>query len=132
LTRSHDEHDEIKAILSRIETALARIEPMQKTILAEAKGARSSAEAAFAGMQALASVATAKPGPAEIAAAVRDAAEKVGQVHAMLSAAATPAAVSMPRPPAAATVLTPAASVSKGPPAGSAGTSGPGKSATRM
>jgi hypothetical protein len=90
--RTFEDAEDAKAALA---TALDRLDTATEggiaAVLAEAKAARSSAEAAFAGVQALAAVATAKPGPAELAAAVRQAGEKVGQVHAMLSAAVTPA-----------------------------------------
>lgn len=87
--------------LGRIEAALGRVEGLLGTIAgtldpgtpggiaavaADAKAARSSAEAAFAGVRALAAVATAKPGPAEVAAALREAGDAVRQVRRMISA----------------------------------------------
>jgi hypothetical protein len=54
-------------------------------VAAEAKAARSSSEAAFAGVQALAAVATAKPGAAEIAVHVETTGRLVREVHGILT-----------------------------------------------
>jgi hypothetical protein len=121
MTRRSDQLNRIEATLGRVEGALGKIADALNpdtpggvaAVTAEAKGARSSAEAAFAGVQALASVATAKPGPAELAAAVKSTGDAVRQVHAMITAAVAPPAVAAP----------------KASPAGSAGTSGRGKGA---
>ncbi|HEV2258595.1 MAG TPA: DUF1003 domain-containing protein [Streptosporangiaceae bacterium] len=50
-------------------------------VAADAKAARSAAESAFVATQALAAVATASPGPTELAAAVAENTEAVRQVH---------------------------------------------------
>jgi hypothetical protein len=81
MTRRRDQLNRIEALAERAETALARIEALLDpstpgglaVVAADAKGARSSAEASFAGVQALAAVATAKPGPAEVVAAIEQA-----------------------------------------------------------
>ena len=56
-------------------------------VAADAKAARQSAEAAFAGVQALAAVATGKPGPGELAAAVATNTEAVREMHHLLATA---------------------------------------------
>jgi len=104
--RKHDEQ------LARIETALEGVAGACEQIadalnpatpgglaavLAEAKDARSSSEAAFAGVQALASVATKKPGPGELAAAVATNTEAVRQVHDMITKTVKTAASKAPR-----------------------------------
>jgi hypothetical protein len=113
MSRRSDQLKRIEAAADRAETALARIEALLNpatpgglsSVAADAKGARSSSEAAFAGVQALAAVGVAKPGPAELAAAIEKTGDAVRQVRDMLSAA-NPA-------PAPATVMTPAVKAPK-------------------
>lgn len=116
MSRRADQLNRVEAAIGRLEAAAARIEDAVNpatpggiaVAAADAKAARSSGEAAFAGVQALASVATVKPGPAELAAAIKAAGEKVGEMHAMIKAAVAPP-VSMPRSPDPATTMTPVA-----------------------
>ena len=104
----------LEGIMSRAEHALDLAKPGGlSAVAADVKDAKTAAESAFVGMQTLASQATAKPGPAELAAAVKSTGEAVRQVHAMISAAVKPAPVSMPRAPDPATPMTPVAKARK-------------------
>jgi hypothetical protein len=143
MTRRTDRLDRIEASLGRVEGALGRIAGALNpdtpgglsSVAADAKGARSSSEAAFAGVQALAAVATAKPTPAELAAAIDEgtvlsrsladglkselaavntqirtlAAAMVAELRKEPGGGAPPAPAPVPRSPAPVTPVTPVA-----------------------
>lgn len=135
MSRRSDQLDRIEQAFARIEGRLLKLEDAVdlstsgglSAVAADAKGARSSAEASFAASQALASVATAKPGPAEIAAAIeqgtvlnrgladgllRELASVNTQIRSLAVALVPkPARTDMPGPPA--TPMTPVAKAPK-------------------
>lgn len=110
MTRRTDQLNRIEAALGRVEGALGKIadalNPVTPggvaVVAVDAKGARSSAEAAFAGVQALAAVATAKPGTAELAEQVAANTSAVREMRKVVTASTGPQpVVSMPAPPEA-------------------------------
>jgi hypothetical protein len=98
MTRTSNRLDAIEAALGRIEPALAAISdalnPLTPgglaAVIPDLRAAKAAAESSFVATQALASVAAAKPGPAELAAAVQANTEAVRQVHGLILAATQP------------------------------------------
>ncbi len=116
MSRRTDQLLRIEQALGRIEGVLARAEhaldldkpgglaavmSVARDAAADAKAAREHAEYANAGMQALASAATAKPGLPELTEAVGAHTDALRSMEATVRATGPQPVVSMPAPPAA-------------------------------
>lgn len=78
--------EQIAALAGVVREVMAARLEHESGVAADARAARSAAESAFVATQALATVATNRPGPAELVAAVQEATEAVRQVHQAVTA----------------------------------------------
>ena len=88
LTQTGKLGDQVSGLAEAVQAVMAARAGHDSAVAADAKAARTAAESAFVATQALAAVATAKPGPGELAAAVAENTKAVRQVHQAVTAPA--------------------------------------------
>ena len=131
MSRRTDQLNRVEQALGRLEGILGRVEhaldldkpggltavmSVARDAAADAKAAREHAEYANAGMQALASQATAKPGLPELTEAVSAHTDALKLMEATVRTTGPQPAVSMPAPPAVPPAVRPAKAAKGGTP----------------